>query len=79
MEIAKDTGTAGAVGYGTAFLSTAVSQTMSKSSLALIKSVSGSCVPASVVSFAVDSYDSISDFAQGHIDGNELAYDLLSM
>lgn len=76
VEIAKDTGTAGVLGYGTTFVSTAVSQAMSQSSSALIKRVGGSCLPAAVVSFAVDSYDSISDFAQGKIDGVELSYEL---
>lgn len=75
-EIAKDTGTAGALGYGTAFVSTAVSQAFSQSSSALIQRVGGSCLPAAVVSFAVDSYDSISDFAQGEIAVPELAHDL---
>ena len=47
---------------------------MSQSSSALIQSVGGSCLPAAAVSFAVESYDSISEFAQGKIDGAELAY-----
>ena len=33
-------------------------------------------MPAAAVSFAVESYDSISEFAQGEISGGELAYDL---
>lgn len=49
---------------------------MSQSSSALIQSVGGSCLPAAAVSFAVESYDSISEFAQGKIDGAELAFDL---
>ena len=53
-EIAKDTGTAGALGYGTDFISTAVSQALSQSSSTLIQRVGGSCLPAAVVSFAVD-------------------------
>ena len=76
VDIVEDTAVSGAVAYGTTFISTAVSQTMSKSSSALIRSVGGSCAPAAVVSFAVDSYDSISAYAQGEIDGAELAYDL---
>lgn len=76
VEIIKDTGTAAALGYGTAFVSTTVAQAMSGSSSALIRSVGGSCLPAAVVSFAVDSYDSISDYAQGKIDGAEFAYEL---
>lgn len=76
IDIAKDTGVAGAVGYGTAFVSSTVSQTMAKSSQALIKSLGNSGVPAAVISFGIDSYDSISDFAQGKIDQMELLYDL---
>lgn len=76
VDIVKDTGTAGAVAYGSEFISSAVSQTMSKSSHALIKAAGNSGIPAAVVSFGVDSYDSISDYAQGAIDEAELLYDL---
>ena len=75
-DIASETAAAGALGYGTQFISTAVSQTMRASSSQLIRTVGGSCLPAAAVSFAVESYDSISDFAQGEISGSELAYDL---
>ncbi len=75
-DIVKDTAAAGALGYGTTFISTGISQVMRSSSSQLIRTVSGSCAPAIVVSFAVESYDSISDFAQGELDGKELAYEL---
>ena len=75
-DITKETAAAAALGYGTSFVSTAVSQTMRASSSQLIRTVGGSCLPAATVSFAVESYDSISDFAQGEIDGSELAYEL---
>ncbi len=75
-DIVKDTAAAGALAYGTTFISTAASQAMSQSSSALISSVGNSCLPAAVVSFGVASYDDISDFAQGKIDGKELAYNL---
>lgn len=75
-DIVTETAEAGAIGYGTVFISTAVSQAMSQSSSALLQSVGGSCLPAAAVSFAVESYDSISEFAQGKIDGAELAFDL---
>lgn len=75
-DITKDTVMAGALGYGTEFITTTVSHTMARSSSTLIKTVGGSCLPAAVVSFAVESYDSVSDFAQGNITGSELAYDL---
>lgn len=76
VDVVKDTAAAGGAAYGTTFVTTAVSQTMSKSSSALISKVGGSCLPAAAVSFAVESYDDISDYAQGKIDGNELAYNL---
>jgi hypothetical protein len=74
--IAKDTGTAAAVGYGTGFISSVVSTTMQQSSHQLIQSVGRSSIPAAVVSFGVQSYDSVVDFAKGDITGQELAYDL---
>lgn len=76
VDIVEDTAVAGAMGYGTAFVSTAVSQAMSKSSSALISKVGGSCLPAAVVAFGVESYEDISDYAKGEIDGTELAYNL---
>lgn len=76
IDIVKDSGTAGAIGYGSAFLSSTVSQTMAKSSQTLIKSLGNSGVPSAVISFGIDSYDSISEYAQGNIDEVELLYDL---
>lgn len=76
VDIAKDTGVAGAVGYGSAFVSSAVAQGLKNSSHELLNSVGKSGVPAAVIAFGVTSYDCISDFAQGEIDGIELAYDL---
>lgn len=74
--IVGDTVAAGGIAYGTTFISGAVSQAMAKSSSALIRSVGGSTVPASVVTFAVQSYHDLSDFAQGNIEADELAYNL---
>lgn len=76
VDIVKETGAAGALGYGEEFISTAVSQLMSKSSSQMIQRVGGSFMPAAVVSFAVESYDSVSAYAKGEIDGEELAYEL---
>lgn len=75
-DIAKDTAIAGVAGYGTAFISTAASQAMSASSRTLIKSIGDAGIPAMAITFAVSSYDSVSDYAQGTIDGSELATDL---
>lgn len=76
VDIVTETAAAGAIEYSAEFISTAVSQTMSKSSSQMIQKVAGSTLPAAVVSFAVESYDSISAYAKGEIDGEELAYEL---
>ena len=76
VDVAKDTAVAGGVAYGSAFLSTAVSQGMSASSHQLIRSLGNAGVPAAVVSVGVQSFDSVVDFATGEIDGKQLAYDL---
>ena len=76
INVFEDTASAGALGYGTVFVSTAVSQAMKGASSQLIRSVGNSCLPAAVVSFAVESYDEITEFAQGKIDGLKLAYKL---
>ena len=76
VNIAKDTGTAGIVGYGTGFVTKAVANTMQHSTNTMLKSLGNCGVPAAIVSFGVESYDTVMDFAQGEIDGMELAYDL---
>jgi len=79
VDVAKDTGIAGVIGYGTGFVSTTVASAMRASSHELIKSLGtlgNGCVPAAVISFGVASFDSIVDFAQGEIDGKQLALEL---
>ena len=75
VEIVKDTAIAGGAAYGTAFVSTAVAETMKGSSKVLLQRVGNSCLPAAAVVFAVDSADAVIDFATGEIDGGELAYE----
>ena len=75
-EVATETGTAGAIGGATGFISAVVANTMQTSSCELIRNVGGSCLPASAVAFAVESYDSVMDYAQGAIEADELMYDL---
>ncbi len=53
-----------------------IKEAMSKSSSALISKVGGFCLPAADVTFGVESYEDISDYAKGEIDGTELAYNL---
>lgn len=76
VDVTKDTGTAGALGFGTEFISRRVADQMSKSSHSLIRSAGKVGITAAVISFGIDSFDSVVDFAQGEIDGVELAYDL---
>lgn len=76
INIAKDTGTAGTVGYGVGFISSKVASTMAASSCKMISALGESSIPGAVVAFGVQSYGSIVDYAQGEIDGQELAYDL---
>ena len=76
VDIVTETATAGVIEYGSELISATVSHAMSKSSSALIQKVAGSSLPAAVVSFAVESYDSVSAYAQGEIDAEELAYEL---
>ena len=76
VDIVSETAAAGAIEYGSELISASVSNAMSKSSSALIRKVAGSSLPVAVVSFAVESYDSVSAYARGEIDGGELAYDL---
>ena len=76
INIAKDTATAGAVGYGTGFITNEVATAMSASSNSLISSLGNSCVPAAAISFGIASYDTVVDYAQGEIGADELAYDL---
>ena len=76
VNIVKDTAAGGISGYGVGFVSSAVADQMKNSSHTLIRSVSKIKVPTEAVTFAVMSFDSIVDYAQGEIDGRELAYDL---
>jgi hypothetical protein len=74
--IAKETGSAGATGYGVGFVSTAVAKTMTNSSNKLFQSLGKANVPAAVIAVGIKSYDSVIDYAQGNISGEKLAIDL---
>lgn len=74
--IAKDTGKAGALGYGTGFISEGIATGLNATGNEMLQSIAGSNAPAAVVSFAVVAHGSVIDFAQGNIDSTELAYDL---
>ena len=74
--IATETAKAGGIGVATGFVSGTVASAMSASSHKLINGLGQLGIPGSIVSFGVDCYDSVIDYAQGEIDGKELAYDL---
>ena len=76
LNVVEDTASAGALGYGTSFVSTAVSQSMKGASSQLLRNIGASCLPTAAVTFAVESYDDISEYVQGKIDGIKLAYNL---
>jgi len=76
FNIAKETGVAGAIGYGTGFITSEVQSLMLSSGHELIQSLGDAGVAASVINFGVQSFDSISAFASGEIDAEELFYDL---
>lgn len=74
--IVRDTVAAGGAAYGTSFISMAASTAMQGSSKVLLQNIGKSCLPAAGVTFAVEAMDSVINYAQGKIDGAELAYDL---
>ena len=74
--MAKDTGVAGAIGYGTAFVSTSIAEGMKNSSHVLLKSMGKAGIPAAVISFGVESYETVSDYAQGKIGTDEFVYEM---
>ena len=76
VDIVGDTAAAGALGYGTTFVSVGVAEMMAGSSNQLIRQLGGSCAPAAVVAFGVASFEDITAFADGRIDSAELAYNL---
>ncbi|HAH18908.1 MAG TPA: hypothetical protein DCL29_07885 [Eubacterium sp.] len=76
INIGKDTGTAGAAGFGIGFISTSVSGLMVNSGNELIRSVGkagGGCLPAAIVSYGIEVHESVVDFAKGEIDKVEFA------
>lgn len=74
--IAGDTALAGVVGYGTTAAGAAISSAMAKSSESLIGKIGNSCLPASLVSFGVVSYNDVAKFVNGETDAADLAYGL---
>ena len=76
IDIAKDTGGAAAAGYGAGFIMTTAANAMRDSSHTLIELVSIGYVPTSVVSWSVQSFDLITEYAKGDMTSDELAFEL---
>lgn len=74
VDLTNDTGIAGAVAYGTGIITETVSKKMAVSSRTLLKGLAKNNIPAIAVSYAVESYDTITEFARGKIEGTEFAY-----
>jgi hypothetical protein len=75
-DVAADTGTAGAIGYGTTFVSSAIAGVMSKSASPLFQSLGKANVPATAITFGIKSCNSVVKYAQGEMSGENLAVDL---
>lgn len=76
VDVAKDTGTAAGIAGVSTFIVTSVAETMQTSGHELISSIGGSALPAAVVSFGVQSFDSVVSYAKGEMTGGELAIEL---
>ncbi len=76
LDIARDTGVAAAEGFIPDFITGSVNYAFRNSSHSLLQSLSAYHIPTMVISFGIDSYDEISDYAAGEITGLELAYEL---
>ncbi|MBR1507559.1 MAG: hypothetical protein IJ619_06120 [Eubacterium sp.] len=77
--IAIDTGTAGAAGFGVGFISTSTGALMKSSSNKLIQemgSVGNGCIPTAVVSYGIEVHDVVIDYAKGNIDNSEFVDEL---
>jgi len=76
VDIALDVGTATALGYGAEFISSSVATASAGSAHKVMSTLVGMGIPAAAVSFGIASYDSVVNFAQGKINGTELAHNL---
>lgn len=76
VNIARDTGTAAAIGYGTGFISSSVAAATSNSAHKLVRTLGNTGVTGAAISFGIASYNDVVQFSQGEIDGTELAVNL---
>jgi hypothetical protein len=71
LDVARDTGKAAAVGYGTAFAGTAVKGVMQQSGHGALRTLSKTSLPSLAVSVSLELGGSIRRLARGEIDGTQ--------
>lgn len=76
LDIVQDTSIAGGLGYMEGFTEGAICAAMRKSGSTMIAGLAKTGIPAMAIDFAIKSYDSVADYAEGNIDELELMYDL---
>lgn len=76
INIAKDTATVAAVGYGTGFAGSAVKGFMQNSKSAMTRSLSKTNLPATLVTLTVGSTETMYKYFNGEIDGVECLEEL---
>ena len=76
VNVARDTGTAAAIGYGTGFISGSVAAATSSSAHKLVRTLGSAGVTGAAISFGIASFNDVVQFAQGEIDGTEFAINL---
>ncbi len=71
INVAKDTATTAAVGYGTGFVGTALKGVMQNSSSEYLQGLSKTNIPATVAAMTVSAAKTLSRYINGEIDGVE--------
>lgn len=74
--LAQQVGNAGIDGYAIGFISKGVAIGLDATSSEMLQTIAGSNAPAAIASFLVTSKSDFIRFAEGSIDGTELAYNL---
>jgi hypothetical protein len=76
LNIARDTGTAAAIGYGTGFISGSVSALTSNSAHKVVRALGNTGVTGAAISMGIASYNDVAQFARGEIDEKEFAINM---
>ncbi len=76
VDVVQDTATSGSLGYLEGFSEGLLCAAMRKSGTEMISGLAKTGIPGMIIDFAVKSYDSFSNYAEGVIDESELLYSL---